>query len=254
MVDGQVVVVTGAAGTIGAPVCAAIAEAGGVPIVTDIDIHSAEGVAEGIRHSGFLASAAFLDITDPDATDALIADIRQLYGHVDAVINNAYPRSPNYGRPLEDVGFGDFCESLTLHLGGYFNVSQRFGIAFREQGHGSILNIASIYGLFAPDFGLYAGTGMTMPVEYAAAKAGIVNLTRYFAEYYKPYGVRCNALAPGGLRAQQPQAFVDRYAARCGPRGLLEPQDLTGSVLFLLSDASQAITGQIIVVDDGWSL
>jgi NAD(P)-dependent dehydrogenase (short-subunit alcohol dehydrogenase family) len=95
---------------------------------------------------------------------------------------------------------------------------------------------------------------MTMPVEYAAIKAGVVHLTRYFAQYYRNDGIRCNALAPGGIRESQPESFITRYDAMCGTKGLLDPTDLVGALTFLLSDSSQFITGQTLVVDDGWSL
>ena len=254
MLYGQVVVVTGAAGTIGAPVCSAIAESGGVPIVSDIDGAAAAAVADKIRSAGFQAESKTLDITDGTAIDAVITDVRKTWGRIDAVVNSAYPRGRNYGRTLEHVAFEDFCETVTLHLGGSFLVSQRFAKAFRKQGKGNIVNLASIYGLFAPDFSMYDGTDLTMPVEYAATKAGIVNLTRYFAQYYLRHGVRCNALAPGGIRAAQPESFMAAYDARSGAQGLLDARDLTGSIVFLLSDASRHMTGQVLVVDDGWSL
>src|SRR5262249_33930137 len=157
--------------------------------------------------------------------------------------NCAYPRGRNYGRSVEDVEFDDFCDTVSHHLGGAFLIAQRFGRAFRDQGGGVIVNIASIYGLSAPDFDLYAGTDMTMPVEYAASTAGIVHLTRYFAKFYRASGVRCNAVAPGGIRADQPESFQNAYDARSGTRGLLEPDDVTGAIVFLLSDAARYVTG-----------
>ncbi len=254
MLHGQVVVVTGAAGTIGAPVCSAIAEHGGVVVVADIDADAAKHIADGLNADGHDADWAHLDITDSSAIDALIGRVRESRGRLDAVVNSAYPRGSNYGRDLEDVTFEDFCETVNGHLGGYFLVAQRFARAFREHGAGNIVNLSSIYGVFPPDFAMYEGTDMTMPVEYAATKAGINGLTRYFAQYYLPYGVRCNAVAPGGIRADQPASFQTAYDSRSGSRGLLDPQDLTGSVVFLLSDASRHMTGQVLIVDDGWSL
>jgi NAD(P)-dependent dehydrogenase (short-subunit alcohol dehydrogenase family) len=155
---------------------------------------------------------------------------------------------------VEEVEYHDFCESLSLHLGGYFLVSQRFAMAFRSQGRGNIVNISSIYGLFAPRFELYEGTHMTSAVEYAAIKAGIVSLTRYFAQYYLRDGVRCNSIAPGGIRDNQPEEFMSRYDSMCGDKGLLDPADVAGALTFLLSDASKYMTGQVLVVDNGWSL
>ena len=254
MLEGQVVVVTGGAGLLGASVCNSIASEGGIPVVTDVDIERAEQVAGEIRASGSTAHAVALDITDGTQIDQIIVEVQDRFGSVDAVVNNAYPRGKNFGRPVEEVEYKDFCESLSLHLGGYFLVSQRFAVAFRSQGHGNIVNISSIYGLVAPRFELYEGTSMTLPVEYAAIKAGVVNLTRYFAQYYRRDGVRCNAVAPGGIRDGQSEMFISRYDAMCGNKGLLDAKDVVGTVTFLLSNVSKFMTGQVLTVDDGWSL
>jgi NAD(P)-dependent dehydrogenase (short-subunit alcohol dehydrogenase family) len=254
MLEGQVVVVTGGAGLLGASICNGIAREGGIPVVTDVDIDRAEQVAGDIRASGFNAHAVALDITEGSQINQVIVEVQDRFGSVDAVVNNAYPRGKNFGRPVEEVEYKDFCESLSLHLGGYFLVSQRFAVAFRSQGHGNIVNISSIYGIFAPRFELYEGTSMTMPVEYAAIKAGVVNLTRYFAQYYLRDGIRCNAVAPGGIRDGQPEIFMSRYDVMCGKKGLLDATDFVGTVTFLLSNASKYMTGQVLTVDDGWSL
>jgi len=222
--------------------------------VADVDFDRAEQVAREIQASNLTAHAVSLDITNGAQIEQVISDVMARFGHIDAVVNNAYPLGKNYGRALEEVEYADFCESLSLHLGGYFLTSQKFASAFKSQGHGNIVNISSIYGLFAPRFELYEGTSMTMPVEYAAIKAGIIQLTRYFAQYYRRDGVRCNALAPGGIRDNQPEEFTTRYDSMCGNKGLLETADLMGALTFLLSDASKFMTGQVLVVDDGWSL
>ena len=254
MLEGQVVVVTGGAGLLGASLCTGIALEGGIPVVADVDIERAEQLAGEIRASGLTAHAVALDITEGTQIDQVILEAQNRFGRVDAVVNNAYPRGRNFGRPVEEVEYKDFCESLSLHLGGYFLVSQRFAIAFRSQGHGNIVNISSIFGLFAPRFELYEGLSMTSAVEYAAIKAGIVNLTRYFAQYYRRDGVRCNAIAPGGIRDGQSEIFMSRYDAMCGNKGLLDATDVVGTITFLLSDSSRYMTGQVLVVDDGWSL
>jgi NAD(P)-dependent dehydrogenase (short-subunit alcohol dehydrogenase family) len=250
----KVVVVTGGAGLLGAAVCSGIARDGGLPVIADVDIDRAEHLASEIRANGLTAHAVAMDITKGSQIDKVIVEVQERFGRVDAVVNNAYPRGKNFGRSVEMVEYKDFCESLSVHLGGYFLVSQKFAIAFRSQGFGNIVNISSIYGLVAPVFELYEGTSMTMPVEYAAIKAGVVNLTRYFAQYYLRDGIRCNAVAPGGVRDGQSEVFMSRYDAMCGKKGLLDALDVVGAVTFLLSEASRYMTGQMLTVDDGWSL
>jgi NAD(P)-dependent dehydrogenase (short-subunit alcohol dehydrogenase family) len=246
--------VTGGAGLIGAAISERVAREGGIPIVADLDFERAEQVVKQIQASDLTAYAVSLDITDVVQIERVISEVRTKFGRLDALVNNAYPRGNNYGRELEDVEYGDFCESLSLHLGGYFLTSQKFAAVFASQGHGNIVNLSSIYGLFAPRFEIYEGTSMTVPAEYAAIKAGIIQLTRYFAQYYRRNGIRCNALAPGGIRDNQPEEFTTKYDAMCGTKGLLDPADLMGAITFLLSDASKFMTGQTLVVDDGWSL
>jgi NAD(P)-dependent dehydrogenase (short-subunit alcohol dehydrogenase family) len=251
----KLIVITGGAGVIGQSFARAIAENGGLAVVADIDFEAAKRIAGEIEQgcSGRV-EAAKLDITSNDSIGALIADLKHRHGRIDAVINNAYPRNKNYGRKLEDVAYADFCENVDLHLGGYFLVAQQFCLAFKEQGGGNVINMSSIYGTMTPRFEVYDGTPMTMPVEYAAIKSAIIQLTRYFAQYFKGTGIRVNCLSPGGILAGQPDDFLKAYNSHCASKGMLEANDLLGALLFLLSDMSSYINGQNIVIDDGFSL
>ncbi len=255
LLDGRRVVVTGGAGLLGRTFCAAIAAHGGVAIVADRQLDAAKDVAAAIQkdHPGG-ADAAPLDITDKASIDALIQHVHDHHGRVDAVVNNAYPRNAQYGRAVDDVTYADFCDNLGMHLGGYFLVMQRFAAYFRAEGGGNIVNMSSIYGVMAPRFSVYEGTPMTMPVEYAAIKSGVLHLTRYFAQYLKGTGIRVNALSPGGILDRQPQRFLDAYQSHCAGKGMLSPDDLSGSLVFLLSDLSRHLDGQNLIVDDGFSI
>jgi len=255
LLHGRRVVVTGGAGLLGRTFCSAIAEHGGQVIVADRDLDAAQRVVGVIKqqHPGGAVAAA-LDITDKGSVDALIDDIHGRCGRIDAVVNNAYPRNARYGRRMEDVAYADFCENLGMHLGGYFLVMQRFAAYFKVEGGGNMINVSSIYGVIAPRFEVYAETPMTMPVEYAAIKSGLLHLTRYFAQYLKGSNIRVNALSPGGILDQQPEAFLARYRALCADKGMLNPGDLAGSLVFLLSDLSRHVDGQNLIVDDGFSL
>lgn len=255
MLTNKVVVITGGAGFLGRQFCTAVAERGATVVVADIDAEAAARVAGKIVsiYPG-RAEAMSLDITSTTSVRALIAGLRERHGRIDALVNNAYPRSRNYGKKLEDVTYESFCENVNMHLGGYFLMAQQFGLFFRDQGFGNILNMSSIYGTMSPRFEIYVGTSMTMPVEYAAIKSAVIQLTRYFAQYFKGSGVRVNCLSPGGILDKQPEVFIQKYNARCAAKGMLDPQDVTGALLFLLSDASRHITGQNLIVDDGFSL
>lgn len=254
MLSKKAIVVTGGAGLLGRRFCIAVAKHGGLAIVADLNLAAAEQVAEEINATGGRAEGAILDITDADSLTALIASLHARHGRIDAVVNNAYPRNKNWGRKLEDVAYADFCQNVSLHLGGYFLAAQQFALYFRAHGGGNIVNMASIYGTMAPRLEIYAETPMTMPVEYAAIKSAIIQITRYFAQYFKTDGVRCNALSPGGILDQQPEVFLNKYNSHCGEKGMLEAQDIVGTLVYLLSDASRYMTGQNLIVDDGFSL
>ena len=254
MLSEKIVVVTGGAGLLGRKFCIAIANQGGLVIVADNNIKNAELVASEIQSTGGKAEAKILNITNTTSVENLIDSLHTQYGHIDAVVNNAYPKNKNYGKKLEEVNYTDFCENLSMHLGGYFLVAQQFALYFSEHGGGNIVNLSLIFCSMAPRFEVYEGTSMTTPVEYAAIKSSINNLTRYFANYFKGDGVRCNALSPGGIFDNQPESFLNRYKSHCGLKGMLDAEDIAGSLIYLLSDASRFVTGQNLIVDDGYSL
>ncbi|MBT9493232.1 MAG: SDR family oxidoreductase [Paucibacter sp.] len=253
--NGKVVMVTGGAGLLGRAFCSAIAASGGIALVADIALQSSKSAADEIctAHPG-KAIAVELDITDKESIVRAISASQKMFGKIDAIINNAYPRNSSYGRRVEDVSYEDFCQNLGMHAGGYFLVMQQFAEYFRKQGHGNIINMSSIYGFMAPRFDVYEGTSMTMPVEYAAIKAGVIHLTKYFAQYLKGSNIRVNAISPGGIFNNQPEVFLNKYMSYCSSKGMLNESDVIGVLLFLLSDSSLFVNGQNIVIDDGFSI
>jgi NAD(P)-dependent dehydrogenase (short-subunit alcohol dehydrogenase family) len=254
LLKGKSVVITGGAGLLGRQFCASVAQQGGMAIVADMNLAAANKVAADIVNAGGQAVSKELDITSVESVIRLIDELHANYGSVNAVVNNAYPRHQNYGRIFEEVEYADMCDSLSTHLAGYFLVAQRFAEYFRLHGGGNIINISSIYGFLPPRFHIYAGTKMTVPIEYALIKAGVLQLTRYIAQYYKGKGVRCNAVSPGGIADKQPESFVTNYTSHCADKGMLDPQDISSAVVFLLSDNSKFVDGHNLVVDDGFSL
>ncbi len=255
MLTDKVIVVTGGSGVLGMQFCTSIVENNGTVIVADYDEQAAVNFAAKLNQLRVgSAQAAYLDITNRQSIEALILSLDQSFGRIDAVVNSAYPRNSNYGRKLEDVTYEDFCDNVGQHLGGYFLVAQKFGLYFRDHVGGNIINLSSIYGVMVPRFGIYSGTSMTMPVEYSAIKSALIHLTRYFAQYFKGDGIRVNSLSPGGILADQPASFLEAYNRDCASKGMLLPVDVVGALLFLLSDQSQFMTGQNLVVDDGFSL
>ena len=206
LLQGKTVVITGGAGLLGRQFSRAIVESGGRVVVADQDLASATSVVEEItRKFPDQAIAVAMNITEKQSVTAVLDLLQSSYGHLDAVVNNAYPRNQNYGRKFEDVTYEDFCENIGMHLGGYFLVAQQFAALFRKQRRGNIVNISSIYGVITPRFELYSSTEMGMPVEYAAIKSSLIHLTKYMAKYLKGTGIRVNAISPGASSIIKPR-------------------------------------------------
>jgi NAD(P)-dependent dehydrogenase (short-subunit alcohol dehydrogenase family) len=255
--NSKVVVITGGAGLIGKGFVKAVAESGGTAIIADLDEISGNKVKDELSTELGTDRIEFLkvDITSRESVVGMIDAIINKHQVIDALVNNAYPRNSNYGRKFEDVTYEDFCENVNLHLGGYFLMSQEVSRVMVNQKRGAIVNIASIYGFMAPRFELYENASFTSPVEYSAIKGALLSLTKYLASYLGKHDIRVNAISPGGVHNNQPESFVTHYASKTviGNR-MAETDDLTGALVFLLSDASMYITGQNIVVDGGWSI
>lgn len=246
-------IVVGAAGRLGEVIVSAALEAGANIIAVDQNEQVLEALNEA--HDGncnFLAMPG--DITQVHSIEKVIQIAKERFGSLDGAVNTAYPRNKNYGRSFFDVTYDDFCENLSLHLGGYFLFMQqcaKYSLESRKEF--SLVNMSSIYGGMAPRFELYAGTKMTMPVEYAAIKSALQHLVCYVTAYTKGSMFRVNCVSPGGILAGQDQTFLDRYNSYCREKGMLEAGDVVGAILFLLSGESKYICGQNIVVDDSFS-
>ena len=256
LLDGKVIVITGGAGLIGQEFAKAVMNQGGIAVIADIDEKRMQYTVRELAQKFPCEKIDIfkLDITSKDSIQKCIAYVDSKYKKIDALINNAYPRNKNYGRHFFDVEYDDFVENLGMNLGGCIIPSQLFSLYFQEQGYGNIINISSIYGVIAPEFEIYDNTKMTMPVEYAAIKSGMLHLTKYMAKFFKGKNIRVNAMSPGGVLDSQPEEFLKKYNQRCSTKGMLNERDLSGTLVFLLSDMSMYINGQNIVVDDGFSL
>jgi NAD(P)-dependent dehydrogenase (short-subunit alcohol dehydrogenase family) len=258
MLNNKIIIITGSLGLLGRSFSRAILSNKGVCVLTDINQQELHAFRSELSLEGFNKEnihCVVTDITSENSIKELIESVLNKYGHIDAILNNAYPHNIAYGRKLEDVCLLDFNDNVSKHLGGYFECMKQFSIYFKKQGWGNVITMSSIYGIMAPRFEIYEGTDMTMPVEYAAIKAAVINLTRYFAKYYKGTGIRFNCICPGGNRRDDHNnEFATKYSQFGMTKGLLDKEDLQGLLVFLLSDQSKMINGQNIVIDDGWSL
>ena len=256
MLKDKVVVITGGAGRIGSEFTKAIVAQNGICIIVESDVTRANILKDEILeiNPGTGIEAINLDICSKESVDKVIEILHEKYGKIDALVNNAYPKSKNYGKKFFEIDMDDFNEFINLHLGGYFNISQKFIKYFLKQKYGNIINISSIQGVGAPAFETYEGTNMHSPVEYTVVKHGLLGMTKYIAKMFKKDGIRVNAISPGGILGGQPEPFLSQYKKRCGTKGMLDAKDLIGALIYLLSDASKYVNGQNIVVDDGFCL
>lgn len=251
----KTVVVIGGFGTIGKEITLRLLVEGASVIVAEKkSVKQAPAWFHEAERHGRTLTCAELDITSRLSIEMFLADCDSRGLTLDCMVNSAYPRNPHYGRKLDDVTYEDFCENVSLHLGGYFLATQVFAEYFKQHGKGSIVNLSSIYGVVAPRFEVYSGTTMTMPVEYAAIKSALIHLTKYFSRFYQGTSLRFNCVSPGGILADQPRPFLDKYKSFSLEKGMLEGQDIVGGVVFLLSDQALFVKGQNLVIDDGWSL
>jgi NAD(P)-dependent dehydrogenase (short-subunit alcohol dehydrogenase family) len=193
------------------------------------------------------------DITNQESIDNALSLVIDKYHKIDGLVNNAYPKTKDWGDKFEDIKIDSWKQNVDWQLNSYFYMSQKVAIQMVKQKRGSIINMASMYGVVAPDFTVYDGTNMTMPAAYSAIKGGLVNLTRYIAAYYGPQQIRVNTVSPGGIFDNQNTIFVRNYEKKVPMRRMGTPSDIAPSVVFLLSDDSKYITGQNLIIDGGWT-
>ena len=246
--EGKVIVITGACGLLGKQfVSYCIKEKANV-VLADIDRNTANDFLQTLvpEKSHFVQT----DITNVESVLNLIESSVKRFSKIDVLVNNAYPRNKNYGNKLEEVSADSFNENLTLHLGSYYSCMKEFSSFFAHQGSGHVISMGSIYGVVAPRFEIYENTPMTMPVEYAAIKSAVIQLTRYFAAYYQHKNIRFNAISPGGIFNHQPEEFVKKYE-KYAP--MLSTSDVAGQLIDLISDEAKYKNGENILIDNGWA-
>lgn len=248
---GKVAVVTGGAGLIGRQAVRALRDYGAKVYIAELDLARARAVAEDPAYAG--VECVSVDITDEASIAAMARGLVEREGRIDVLMNNAYPRTADWGATFENIKAESWRKNVDQHMNGYFLCCQVVGEEMRKRGSGSIINMGSIYGVVGPDFGLYKGTTLTNAAAYSAIKGGIINFTRYLASWYGPHGVRVNCLSPGGIQDGQSEAFLKNYGDRCPMGRMGRVDELAGSVVFLASDASSYVTGHNLIVDGGWT-
>lgn len=238
----QVILVTGGSGTLGTEIVRHTVSEGAIVVNVDINVN------DDLAHESLNC-----DITDRESFRNAVNKTLKNYGRIDGFVNNAYPRTNDWGVKFESIALESWQKNVDMQLNSIFSCCQIVLAIMQAQGFGSVINMSSIYGVVGPDFSVYESTEMTMPAAYSAIKGGVVNFTRYLAAYYGKHGVRVNSISPGGIFNNQSEAFVRQYEQRVplGRMGL--SKDIAPSVTFLLSKESSYITGHNLMVDGGWT-
>ncbi|MCX6139344.1 MAG: SDR family oxidoreductase [Candidatus Kapabacteria bacterium] len=259
--DGRVAVVTGAAGLLGQKHCEALAEAGATVYACDLSSKAATSVANGLgpHHVGVA-----LDVTDDESVLDLRSRLMDEHGGVDILVNNAAMNDmvEHHGPGSESSKFenypvGLFRQVMDVNVTGVFLMSQIIGSIMADAGKGSIINIASTYGVVAPDQRLYLSPSgeqtFFKSVAYPTSKGAVIMMTKFIATYWGHRGIRANCLSPGGVENGQNEHFIKKYSDRTPLGRMAGSADYKGSLVFLASDASRYMTGQNLIVDGGWT-
>ena len=248
----QVVLITGACGLIGESLVLGLKNKNYKLILIDNNKEKLENLKSKINNEDFLFLNS--DILVKGSIENCIDKAHKKFGKIDSAIHAAYPKSKGWGTKFENLEEDFLMEDIKNQLGSAIIFSQRIIDCFLKQGYGNLIHISSIQGVSQPKFDHYEGTDMTSPIEYSAIKSGIISITKYLSKYYKKRSLRVNCISPGGIANNQPNIFIENYKNSCNSKGLLDSEDLTGLILFLISDKSKYINGQNIIIDDGWSL
>jgi len=239
---GKIIVVTGGSGLLGTAMINDLKLKGATAL--NFEVNQLDDLNEGIIGC---------DVTNEISVKRALDLIIDKFGRIDGWVNNAYPRTADWGNKFEEVSLKSWQKNVDFQLNSVFVCAQKVLEIMKNQKRGAMVNMASIYGILGPDFSVYKGTEMTMPAAYAAIKGGVVNFTRYLASYYAPYGVRINCVSPGGIFNNQNDVFVKQYESKVPMGRMGRSQEIAGPVSFLLSDESSYISGHNLLVDGGWA-
>jgi NAD(P)-dependent dehydrogenase (short-subunit alcohol dehydrogenase family) len=250
---GRVALVTGGGGHIGAAIGQALAECGAAVALVDVDQQRCREEAERIRDSLRVEAVPLaVDLRDEKALREIPQAVGKVLGRLDILVNCA-GLAPGAGTPFPLQTLETWRWALEVNLTAAFVLTQVSVEMLAATGRGVVLNIGSIYGVVGPNLQLYEDTPMGQPAGYAASKGGLIQLTRHLATVLAP-NVRVNALSPGGVWRNQPQAFHDRYVEKCPLRRMALEEDFKGAAAYLCSDLSSYVTGQNLMVDGGWTV
>lgn len=255
---GRTALITGVTGGLGSIFADTLAELGADLILVDRPGSDLEIVASMlVNRWGVVVDTYFCDLEIQEDRRILLTKLNSSKKDLNILVNNAAfvgtTSLPGWSVPFEEQSIETWRRALEINLTAIFDLCQGLYPLLKDSKGASIVNIASIYGMYGPDWSLYEGTSMSNPAGYSASKGGVIQLTRWLATTLSP-GVRVNAISPGGIRRNQPTEFVKRYEDRTPLRRMASEDDFRGALSFLSSDLSEYVTGQVLKIDGGWGI
>jgi NAD(P)-dependent dehydrogenase (short-subunit alcohol dehydrogenase family) len=193
------------------------------------------------------------DICNDESVKIAIEYVVQKYGKIDGLVNNAYPRTDDWGTPFHSLSKESWRSNIDWQLNSHIFITKYVIEHMKGMHDGSIVFMASIYGMVGNDFSLYEGTTINTAPPYSAVKGALISFCKYLTAAYGKHNVRVNCISPGGVYDNQDPAFVEKYEKRVPLKRMASPEDIAPSVSFLLSDDAKYITGHNLVVDGGWT-
>ena len=252
----NIVAITGGAGHIGKKIAIDLASKNVNVVIIDKVEKNAKKLVESLnKNKNSNHSYISADLSDPKIFQSINLFIKQKYGKLDGLINNAafYDKIDGWGVGFDKEGYEAWLKVMQVNLLAPFFLVQSCCSLLKKSKYASVINIASIYSSVAPDPSLYKGTKMINPAAYSASKGGLVQLTKWLSTMLAP-DIRVNAISPGGISRSQIDKFKSRYEKRTPLGRMANEKDVANAVIYLLSKESSYITGQNIFVDGGWSV
>ena len=250
-VSGRVTVLTGACGLIGRVLAHALWERGAPLVLVDVAEANPAGLAADL---GGNAIGLVCDVSRAEDVASALEETLEQFGRVDVLVNNHQHKPRGFLEAQAETFPEELWDAvLDVNLKGTFLTCRDFGAQMLAQGGGSIINIASAYGVVSSDPGLYEANSLGNPVAYSASKGGVVMLTKYLGSHWASRGVRVNSVTPHGVWNEHESEFERRFRARSPMRRMMRAEEVVGAVLFLASDASSYATGSNLLVEGGWT-
>lgn len=255
---GRKALITGGAGNLGAVFADTLAELGANLVLVDLPGTNLENISDAlIKKWKVCIEVQYCDLESPQERARLITRINSSKDPLNIIVNNAAfvgsSKLDGWNVAFEEQTLETWLRAMEVNLTAVFDLCKGLMPSLRSSSGASIINIGSIYGLYGPDWSLYADTGMSNPAAYAASKGGLVQLSRWLATTLAP-DVRVNVISPGGIFRNQDPKFVERYKSKTPLQRMGAEDDFRGAIAFLASDLSNYVTGQVVEIDGGWGV